>query len=99
MARPRRTEEVPDVPEDDIPLPAGDSEQDEDYSSAPGWKPAYERAIKKGCAPKAARLYADTHHTDFEQGIDGVNEERLEAQIRALQGKLDAARGSRESAS
>lgn len=32
----------------------------------PAWQALYNRAVKRGCTEKAARLYADAHHRDKE---------------------------------
>ncbi len=39
----------------------------------------YDRAVKQGCTPKAAELYADTHRFDENITLDGEAEEEPDA--------------------
>lgn len=39
--------------------------QIEDFRSTPGWKKAYDHAVKHNNPDKAARQYADTYFKDF----------------------------------
>lgn len=95
MARQRK------MPQPQVPLPEGDKEVQEideiDPEEQPiGWQRAYERAILKGCSPKAARIYAEAHGEEFEDAPavpvqKELSREELEAEITRLEALRDAA--------
>lgn len=82
-ALPKATKTTPE----DITIP----EEYDDTTEA--WRMAYARAFGNGCTEKAAALYADSHERDFEAGTDGVTEDKLQAQIDALQAQLSVVKG------